>query len=171
MPAINFPPTPTPNVTTHTEAGLTWIYRGSDIWEAVPPATQFNFVQIQDENDVLIDQRPVLKVIAHDVVEDIPNDRVILNRQQESAYRFEVITTMDQDLWLENETIYQITKSVGVDTLEYRINAGSWVPVTFTGDTWTGTLNITAGQVLSWRITYNGGYTSASFNVFHKRTL
>jgi hypothetical protein len=129
------------------------------------------FSQLQDEADTLLTVEPTTKFVGHDVVNDSVNDRNIVNRQHESQYRFEIVTTIDQDIWLNNSTIFKIVKSAGVDTAEYRIGVGAWVPISFTGDTWTGTLNITAAQVLSWRITYTGGFTTAALIVQHKRTL
>jgi hypothetical protein len=167
MAAINFPDTPAVN-DTHTEAGITWVWTGI-AWEIEPSPPTFTI--IVDESDVEVAQREKLKFVGHDVIDEPLDNRVVVNRQHESQYRFEIVTTIDQDIWLNDSTIFKIVKSIGVDTAEYRIGVGAWVPITFTGDTWTGTLNITANQVLSWRITYSIGFITAGLIVQHKRTL
>ncbi len=168
MAAINFPASPGVN-DTHTEAGLTWTWTGTT-WDLMPETTA-DLPIIQDENDVEQPIRKKLKFVGHDVVDQVANERIVINRQHESHYRFELVTTIDQDVWLKASTIFSITKTAGVATAEYKINAGAWVPISFTGNTWTGTLNIAANDVMQWRITYTGGYITCALIVQHKRTL
>jgi hypothetical protein len=87
-----------------------------------------------------------------------------------SQYRFySDSATLDQDVWIHTSSITKIVKSAGVNTVEYKINAGSFVLVSFTGDTWTGAIAVTANQVLTWRVTFNGGYESGAVIVKHNR--
>lgn len=166
MPAINFPDAPSVSQ-IHSEAGITWIWTGTT-WDVVPP-TNTQFVDIQDENDTIYAQQGKLKFIGATVVADPGNERNIIRRKQESHYRFELVTIIDQDLWRYNSVITAITKTAGVATAEYDINGGGYTLISFTGDTWTGTLNITANDVLKWRITYTGGYTTCALVVEHNR--
>ena len=166
MAAINFPSSPSVNQ-VHTEAGVSWVWTGIT-WDIVDPPARL-FVKIQDQDNVEYAERGKLKFVGHSVADDIANDRVVVTRQQDTQYRFETVTTMDQDTWLYASTITQVVKSAGINTVEYKINAGSYVALTFTGSTWTGTLSIAANDVLTWRITYNAGYTTGSFNVVHNR--
>lgn len=124
---------------------------------------------IVDQNNVENAIRNKTKFIGHTVLDEPGLDRVSIIRQQESQYRFETITVIDQDIWTSASTITRIVKSVGTNTVEYKINAGSYIALTFTSGVWTGSISVAANDVLSWRITYNAGYTNCSFNVIHNR--
>jgi len=166
MAAINFPSSPSVNQ-IHTEAGVSWIWTGI-AWDIVDPAAR-SFVKIVDQDNVEYTERPKLKFVGHSVADDAVNSRVVVTRQQDTQYRFETVTTMDQDTWLYASTITKVVKAAGINTVEYKINAGSFIALTFTSGVWTGTLSIAANDVLTWRITYNAGYTTGSFNVVHSR--
>jgi hypothetical protein len=167
MPAINFPNSPSVN-DLYTEAGITWQYKGSSIWEVISAASSpFGIIVDQDNNET--PRRSKTKFIGHSVVDEPGLDRVSIIRQQDTQYRFETVTTMDQDTWLFASTITKVVKAAGINTVEYKINAGSYVALTFVSGVWTGSLSIAANDVLGWRITYNAGYTTGSFNVVHNR--
>jgi hypothetical protein len=166
MAAINFPNSPSVNQ-VHTESGLSWVWNGTT-WDIVEPAAR-SFVKIVDQDNVEYTERPKLKFIGHSVADDAINSRVVVTRQQESQYRFEIVTVLDQDIWTSAATITKVVKSLGANTVEYKINAGSYIALTFTSGVWTGSISVAANDVLSWRITYNAGYTNCSFNVIHNR--
>lgn len=166
MAAINFPSSPSVNQ-VHTEAGISWIWTGT-VWNIVDPAAR-NFVKIVDQDNVEFVERAKLKFVGHSVADDAVNNRIVVTRQQDTQYRFETVTTLDQDTWLYASTITRVVKSLGINTVEYKINAGSFVALTFTAGVWTGSLSIAANDVLTWRITYSVGYTTGSFNVVHNR--
>ena len=90
---------------------------------------------------------------------------------QETQYRLQNNTVLDQDLWLNQSTIYKIVTGSGLSTLEYKVNAGSYNALSFTGNTWTGTIAVNPLDELSWRITYKAGYTVASFVVVSDITV
>lgn len=168
MPAIDFPNSPTlSQIFTDTSSGASWIWNGTT-WDIYNANTR-SFVKIVDQDNVEYTERPKLKFVGHSVADDAVNNRVVVTRQQDTQYRFETVTTMDQDTWLFASTITKVVKSAGINTVEYKINAGSYIALTFTGGVWTGTLSIAANDVLGWRITYNAGYTTGSFNVVHNR--
>ena len=82
---------------------------------------------------------------------------------------FNLVTTIDQDLFLYASTITQISKTAGVATASYQINGGSINTITFTGNDATVSIAVAANDRLTWRITYTGGYTSATLSYLSTR--
>lgn len=87
----------------------------------------------------------------------------------ETHYRFENILVIDQDLWLSNEVITKVVKSVGANTVEYRTGSAAYTAIPFSGNTFTGSIPVTASDAFSWRITYNSGYTTATVVAVHSK--
>lgn len=87
------------------------------------------------------------------------------SRIQESQYRFQNITVIDQDVWLNSGSIVKVVTSSGVSTAEYSINGGSYTAFSFTGDTWTGSIPVVPKDTLAWRITYRSGFTTGALVV------
>jgi hypothetical protein len=87
------------------------------------------------------------------------------SRIQESQYRFQNITVIDQDVWLNSGSIVKVVTSSGVSTAEYSINGGSYTAFSFTGDTWTGNIPVVPKDTLAWRITYRSGFTTGALVV------
>lgn len=93
-----------------------------------------------------------------------------INQINESQYRFELVTTIDQDLWLFPATITRVVKSPGVDTAQYRTgSAEAFNTITFTGNESTTPIAVKVNDEFSWRITYNSGYTTAALTVVSQR--
>ena len=92
-------------------------------------------------------------------------------RIQESQYRFQNFTVLDQDLWIDSASIVKVVTASGVNTVEYKINAGSYNTLTFTGNTWTGSIGVVPNDQLSWRITYTSGYTTGAIMVVSNITI
>lgn len=90
---------------------------------------------------------------------------------QESQYRFQNITVIDQDVWLNSGSIVKVVTSSGVSTAEYSLNGGSYSAFSFTGDTWTGNISVAPKDTFSWRITYRSGYTTAALIVVSNITV
>lgn len=87
------------------------------------------------------------------------------SRIQESQYRFQNFTVLDQDVWLNSGSIYRIVTSSGVNTVEYSLNGGSYSALSFTGNQWTGAIAVVPNDQFSWRITYRPGFTTGAIIV------
>ena len=92
-------------------------------------------------------------------------------RIQESQYRFQNFTVLDQDLWIDSASIVKVVTASGVSTVEYRINTGSYTALTFSGNTWTGSIAVVPNDQLSWRIAYVSGYTTGAIIVVSNITI
>ena len=90
---------------------------------------------------------------------------------QESQYRFQNTTVIDQDVWLNSGSIVKVVTSSGVSTAEYSLNGGSYTAFTFTGDTWTGNIAVVPKDTLAWRITFNSGFTTGALIVVSNITV
>lgn len=93
------------------------------------------------------------------------------SRIQESQYRFQNFTVLDQDLWIDSASIVKVVTASGVSTVEYRINTGSYTALTFSGNTWTGSIAVVPNDQLSWRIAYVSGYTTGAIIVVSNITI
>jgi len=92
-------------------------------------------------------------------------------RIQESQYRFQNVTVLDQDLWIDSASIVKVVTASGVSTVEYKINAGSYTALSFVGNTWTGSIDVVPNDQLSWRIAYTSGYTTGAIMVVSNITI
>ena len=93
------------------------------------------------------------------------------SRIQESQYRFQNFTVLDQDLWIDSASIVKVVTASGVSTVEYKINAGSYTALSFVGNTWTGSIAVVPNDQLSWRIAYVSGYTTGAIIVVSNITI
>lgn len=94
-----------------------------------------------------------------------------INQINQSQYRFELVTTIDQDIWLYPATITRVVKSPGVATAQYRTGSlENFNTITFTGNESTTPIAVKANDEFSWRITYNSGYTTAALTVVSQRS-
>jgi hypothetical protein len=121
-------------------------------------------------DDAAFTQRAKLDFIDAYAEDDAGNDKTKKYHVARSLMQFYLNTDSEEDIFIRDATIRKIVKGSAIDTLRYKINAGAFSsPLSFTGDTWTGTINITAGDKVIWRVSYNVGFNHGSFIYEHIR--